>query len=258
MEKTFPGNEFRELLRLKLKNGIQKNPAYSLRSLAKQLEVSASSLSMVMNGRCPVTLQFIEKVGKRLKIDEEEIHKYQMNLLIEKSNIIGQKEFEVIGHDRLALIKEWYHYAILNLMRVKGFRPQPQWIAKRLNLTLGEVQSAIERLQKVGILKIEGKIWRDVSSKFTSHSNNKKYSEAARENQMQLFKKAIEAIEQVSFENRYHSGVTLAMSESELTEAKEYIANFRKDFMKKFDKENEADGVYHISIGLFPLTKMRD
>jgi uncharacterized protein (TIGR02147 family) len=230
-----------------------------LRSFAKQLGVSPSGLSKVMGAKTPVTLSFVEKVGERLKLNAVEIQQEQINLLNEKNQIsLHLKNFEMIDLDQITLIKDWYHYAILNLMRTKEFKQNPSWIAKKLGITLGEIQSAVERLEKVGLLKIEKGIWVDVSSKFTSHTNNKKFSEAAKQNQMQLFDKARLAIEEVDFKNRNHTGTSLAISLKDLDKAKELITKFRRQFAATFDKESGADEVYHLSVALFPLTKIKE
>lgn len=259
METQLPGSQFRELLREELKTRSQANPSYSLRAFAKQLAISPASLSMVMGGKCPVTLSFVEKIGAKLKIEEEDIHKYQLNLLNEKSNInYKMRDFEMIDHDRVNLIKDWYHYAILNLMRTKGFQQKPSWIAKRLGITLGEAQSAVERLEKVGLLKIVNGKWKDTTSQFTSHTNNKQYSEAAKQNQMQYFDKARAAIDEVEFQNRNHTGALTAIALKDLDRAKEFITKFRKQFITEFDRTTNADEVYHLAIALFPLTKLKD
>ncbi len=256
MEIQNPGANFRELLRRELKLRTERNQNYSLRSFAKQLGISPSGLSMVMSGKCPVTLTFIEKVGTKLKIEDKDLHKYQLSLLKEKSQIsYGLKDFEVIDMDRFELIKEWYHYAILNLIRTKGFQQKPSWIAKRLNITLGEAQAAVERLLKVGILVTEGGKWVDRSNKFTSHTNNKKFNEAAKFNQIQIFQKAHNAIESVEFERRNHTGVTIAFALKDLERAKDFITKFRKEFMTEFDRQANAEEVYQLSVALFPLTE---
>jgi uncharacterized protein (TIGR02147 family) len=251
-----PGKHFREFLRNELKVRSDRNPGFSLRAFAKFIGASPSGLSMVMGGKKPVTLDFIEKVANRLELDNRELQNHQIYLLSEKSNLKGKlQDFQFIDEDTFATIKDWYHYAILNLMRTKTFKPSQSWIAKRLGISLGEVQSAVERLQNVGILKIKNGKWADTSGLFTSHTNNKKANEAARLNQIQLFEKAQNAIETVDFSKRNHTGVTIAMNTSDLVKAKEFITDFRKKFMQTFDQKKDADSVYHFGVALFPLTK---
>lgn len=253
------GSDFREYLRCELSRRSKQNPQYSLRSFALSLGVSASGLSMILSGKTPVTLTFIEKASTKLKLGSDDIQRFQLQLLMQRTNQqVKTKEFEVIDVNTFAVIKEWYHYAILNLMRTKGFQPKASWIAKRLGITLPDVQTAIENLQAVGLLKIQNGKWIDSSSKFTSHTNNKKFSEAARQNQVALFTKAKESIENDDFVKRNHTGTTIAISLSDLEAAKEMITKFRKEFMNRFDQETDADEVYHLGVGLFPLSKKKE
>lgn len=254
---TLCGSEFRTLLREHLSKKTKANPGYSLRSFARQLGVPASTLSMMMSGRCPITTKFIEKVGAKLKLQEDKIQCLQLNLLSEKlikNNQMSSLEF--IDHERFAVISDWYHYAILNLIRTKGFRPQTKWIAGRLGISIGDVQTAIERLQKVGLLDIKDGKWVDLSSKKTTHANNAKFSEAAKLHQKQVFDLALRAIDEVAFKDRNHTGVTIAMKREDIEAAKDFIFNFRKQFMDKFDQAESADDVYHLSMGLFPMSRI--
>ena len=257
MDAQSTGYKFRELLRQELIRRTNKNAKYSLRSFAKALGVSPAGLSMIMNGKKPVTVSFITKVSSALRLAPRDIVKYQSNLLHEKlATDSDSKSYQIIDLDILSIIAEWYHYAILNLIRVKGFKSQSHWIARRLGVTAPEVQSALERLIKVGMLSIDkNKNLVDTSNKFTSHVPQNRTSEAARENQRQLFKLAKEAIDTAKFEDRSHTGVTLAFDKKDLEKAKKMIAEFRREFHETFDKSKEADAVYHLAIGLFPLSK---
>jgi uncharacterized protein (TIGR02147 family) len=248
-----PGVHFRNFLRNELRIRSSQNPNYSLRSFAKYLGVSPSGLSMVMSGKKPTTSKFVFKVGAKLKLGESELKNFQINLITEKIRPHVARDFEIIDANRLAVIKDWYHYAILNLIRTKDFKPRASWVAKKLGISLGEAQGALERLQNVGMLKIANNSWVDVTNCFTTHTNNEKFSEAARQNQLQLFTKATQAIEKVNFVSRNHTGVTIAINKKDLDRAKAFISQFRKNFMENFDKDANADEVYHLSVALFPL-----
>ena len=248
---------FKYYLRDELKKRVEANPNYSLRSFARYLGVSASGLSSLLSGKNPVSPLFIRKVAPRLKLSESQVQKYQLDILGPVGSKTQARSYQVIDQDRFEIIKEWYHYAILNLLRVKAFKPRASWVAKRLGISLGQVYSATERLQKVGLLRIDEKGWHDLSNQFTSHTNNKKFSEAARLNQIQFFEKALSSITEVKFEQRNHTGVTLALKISDLDRAKEKISQFRKEFLLEFDQAQESDEVYQVSVALFPLTNFK-
>ena len=48
--------------------------------------------------------------------------------------------------DKFSVISEWYHYAILELTYVSGFKADYKWIARKLSITVEEAKVAIERL----------------------------------------------------------------------------------------------------------------
>ena len=250
------GSEFRKILRQSLTAKMKLNPSYSLRSFAKNLGVAPSTLSMVMSGRCPVTLKFIDKVATKLKLTEDQVIDLQLDLIKSNQKIkndLGQYSF--IESETFEAIKDWYHYAILNLIRTKDFKPEARWVAKRLGLTLGEVQTALEHLKHAGLLKIEKGEWIDLTSKKTTHTDNRKYSEAKKEHQRQVFSLAREAIDKVDFQKRNHTGVTISFNLNQIEEAKNFISQFREAFLNRFDcvKQN-GDEVYHLSVGFFPMT----
>jgi transcriptional regulator with XRE-family HTH domain len=259
MEQELPGKPFREFLRSELTNRAKNNPNYSLRSFARYLGISASGLSSVMSGKAPVSLRIIQKVSKKLSLPASAAQQFQMDLLSEKiKGDFALKNFEIIEPERFALIKDWYHYAILNLIRTKGFKSQLSWIAKRLGITLGQTQSAVERLKAAELLNTENDQWTELSNKFTSHTNNKHFSEAKKENQIQLFTLALESISEISFEERNHTGTTIAINKKDLPRAKEFITKFRTEFMNQFDQTENADEVYHLGVALFPIKKNKN
>lgn len=244
-------NQFKTLLRSEFIRRNELNPKYSLRAYAKSLGVSPATLSLVMRGKKPFTPSLISKISLALRIPPKEMLKYQAQLFKERVSPSMRKIYEVIDLDRLSVISNWYHYAILNLMRVKGFKSDPLWISRRLGISSAQVQDALERLVRVGILKIEKNQLIDLSNQFTSHIHDSKTSQAARENQKQLFGLATEAIDSVSYENRNHTGVTIAFDKKNLEKAKKMIAEFRKEFHETFDQSKNAEAVYHLSIGFF-------
>src|SRR5438093_584647 len=115
------GAQFRQYLRGEFETRSKTNARFSLRSFARALGVSPAGLSMVLSGKTPVTLSFIEKTAPKLKLKSEQVQNFQLQLLMEKGGMaIQSREFEFVDADNFAIIKEWYHYAILNLMRTTG------------------------------------------------------------------------------------------------------------------------------------------
>lgn len=74
-------------------------------------------------------------------------------LVDKKLNEIGYDYLQV-SIDTCSVISDWYHYAILELTYVSGFKANPNWIVKKLSITVEESKSAVERLKRLGLLLV--------------------------------------------------------------------------------------------------------
>lgn len=75
-----------------------------------------------MAGRRKPTLKMIEKIGPALGLKSNEIFNHQRDLLGMEPAEIHQK-FNSISEDIFAIIADWYHLAILELMKLSDFKP---------------------------------------------------------------------------------------------------------------------------------------
>jgi hypothetical protein len=51
-------------------------------------------------------------------------------------------------------MRPWYHFAILELTRLQDFQPDSRWIARVLGLNPDEVNIALARLMRLGLLEM--------------------------------------------------------------------------------------------------------
>ena len=247
---------FRQLLQEELVQRCRKNPNYSLRSLARSLGVEPSSLSQIINGKRPITKKMKLRLGTGLGFTVQEIESIP-NQDRERS---GQKKtmpFQQLTLDAFALIADWYHYAILELTYVDDFKGSRGWISRRLGITRSEVNIAVERLVRMGLLKIaENGDWRDLSDKGTlTHLKPSMSSDAARKYQTQLLELSKKAVQEIDLRRRNHTSATLCFDPHDLPAAIDAITEFRRRFAADFQPRKMAKEVYQLQIGFFPLTK---
>lgn len=248
-------DNFRLLLQSSLVERIQRNPAYSLRSFAKSLSVSPSALSDMINGKRTITRASVQKLGLELGLTLLEIEHY-IRSESKPSETSAKQNFQVIDHDQFALISDWYHYAILELMKIKGFEGSPAWISKALGITRVEATSAVERLVRLDLIKIEKGKWRDLSAGFSTNFDKGLVSQAMRKMQKQIAQQSAQAIEEVPFGERTHSSMTMAIDPADLEQATKMILNFQKDLCAFLERKQKPKDVYHLAIGLFPATQI--
>ncbi len=250
--------DFRLFLQRELMRRCEKNKAYSLRAFAKSLDCDISSLSEILSGKRKLGKLLILRFGSRLGLNPTEVQKF---LTASGSFSMGAgaeaaPNYQQLTLDTYQIIADWYHFAILELMQMNHFEPDPKWIAKKLGLRIPEVNSAIERLCRVGMLEInENKKWVDLSAGTSTTLGSDFAASALRNLQKQLIEKSALALEEVPIEFRDQSGMTMAMSSKLIPEAKERIKKFRRELATFVRRSDSLDSVYQLNISLFPLTR---
>jgi uncharacterized protein (TIGR02147 family) len=226
------------------------------------LDVEASALSKILNGKRSLTPKMLHRMCSHLGIGPEEMGRYEQALSasrIARRRPGRTEDFRQISADIFNVIADWYHYAILELLTVSGFKPQAAWIARALGISVPEVSFALERLQRLGMIEVDenGK-WRQRSGQLTTTGNG--FSTTAfRKLQKQILQQAIEALETVPLAERDQSSMTMAISKTRLTEAKERIRTFRRELCGFLQGSGEGhDEVYQLSVSLFPVSRTND
>lgn len=238
----------RLMLQKELTERCGKNPRYSLRSFSKQVGVPVSSLSSIMSGKRPITQKMKLHLAGALGWSLAEI---------EPTNLIQEElKYHSIGLDSFHIISDWYHFAILELIKVKGYKQDVKWISKALGITVSEVNIAFERLVRVGILELKNGKYVDVTGGNTSWNQSYFTSDAKKRLQKSLLEKAIECLYTTPIEERDNTSMTMAINKQDLDKAKKLITEFRRKFSKILEKDkSKLDSVYQLAIAFYPLSK---
>ncbi len=255
--------DFRLRLQQELVSRCKKNPHYSLRAFARSINVSSSALSAMLNGKRPITTTSINKLGMAIGLEPKEISRYKVLSQQKKFNSTlestGKSEFQQITLDTYAIISDWYHYAILELIRVKDFNPSVAWVAKSLGITKSEANIAVERLQRVGLLEITPRgRWVDTTADgLATNILDDLTSAASRKLQKQILEMSLRALEEMpTTELRSHTSLTLAIHPEDIPMAKEKIKQFRRELVEMFESNKRPTEVYHVNVSLYPITKI--
>ena len=238
---------FRGFLERELTRRMEDNPSYSLRAFAQHLDVDPSLLSKVITNKRKPSNAFVEKVGLRLGLKPKDLHE-------DKSD-----PFLTVTQDLFEQIADPIHYCLLELLETKNFRNEPRWMAKRLKRKVTEVHAAIARLKRLNLLeetpknglldKTDGKSSHVLGPNITS--------EAHKQYQERILKKAQKALFEIDFTKRDQSSITVATTTKKIKEAKEKIKNFRRELCTFLNDSTEKTDVYTLSISLFPETNTK-
>jgi len=231
-----------DLLRSVLAKRMAKNPSYSLRAFARDLEISHTYLSLVINGKKKLSrqkaLRFAEVLGASGELNREALAS-------------AYDDYYNLKEEQFQVLNQWYHLPILDLTLTENFQPDIDWIARRLGIKPTQVQDAVDRLEKLGLLKN----WRkqakrlDVTT-FQSH-------EAVRAFHSQMIQKAMEALkspQQNDFEFREISGAVMTVNPKRLPEVKQKIKAFKKKLIDWLGGE-EGTELFQLNLQFFSLTR---
>ena len=235
------------LLNEELEKRKIRNSSYSLRAFARDLGISKTTVSDVINGVRRLSLQNIKVVSDALSLSPEIIQQLKDDLAS-----VQERPRTILEDDELSFLEDWYYLAILNLAKLKVAKYDVSWISKRLALDEILVQEALINLKSKGhIENIDGRLVRVSQSISTSLDVP---SSSIVEHHRQSIEKSLEALEEIPVELRDFTAVTYAIDPDQIKEIKEMILNFHRKIGKQIETK-EATEVYRLNINFFPLTK---
>lgn len=255
---------YRSFIILELEARKQRNPRYSLRTYADSLGISPSRLSQVIRGKAGVSVKKGREISFRLFTDEKQREVFITLVEAEhsKSPVVKtaakkrldelfSEETAHLSFEKFSMIRNWYHYSILELTELKQFKPSYEWVSNQLGIDLEETRKAVERLIELELLKVEPDRWMQ-SDKEMSTTNGIS-SMAVREHHKQVIARMLGKIDETPLEKRFLNSTTMAIDDSKIAEAKKYLTEFRERFCKQIQDSDEKNSVYCFSMQLFPL-----
>lgn len=258
METIDTKRDFRSVLQSALVTRCERNPRYSLRAFAQNLGVSHATLSHILAGRRPLTEKAIRKLGTALGMNPSEIVAFvSKNRAHSEKALPGPRGYQDLTIDTFAAISEWYHDAIMELSHLPSFKADPKWIARVLGITVSEVNIAVDRLQRLELLKVtpEGE-WLDLSKNNSTPLAPDFATSAMRKYQKKILELSMNALEEVPKSDREHVSNMIAVQKGDLLEVKKKIDRFRwrlTAFLQR--KAANPNEVYQLAISFFPITK---
>ncbi len=251
-----PGS-FRVLLQTELARRCSANTQYSLRAFAADVGVDHSTLSQLLRERRPITERSIRLIGKRLKVAEDVVDAFVTRERLAGDGASGSlAQLRQLTGDAASVVSDLSHYTILELVRLKGFKPDSRWIARVIGLSVDEVNVALNRLLRLGLLEMTGTgRWVDRSGDASATLDG--FSLVAIHQFIQRIDKLrSRAMAQVPPSLRDHSSSTFALDTAKLPTIIEMIRRFRRELAGFIGAGEAADEVYQLEISLFPVTNL--
>jgi uncharacterized protein (TIGR02147 family) len=255
----------RDLLRDELQDRTRKNPQYSLRAFARDLEISPQALSLAIHGKKNISTETTVKIAKKLNFTTEETSYFCDLVSFGQTKSESVKEmiryrlglyktnepFELLQEDILSSISDWYHYAILELTFTTELQNDPTFVAKRLNISVSDAREAIDRLLRLKMLKDDqGRL---VKTKVNTTTTQDVPSEAIKNLNKQLLEKALMAIDSQDLDSREFGSMTMAIDPLRIPQAKKILRKFRRQLATVLEAGDRTE-IFTLTMELFKIS----
>jgi len=243
---------YRTLLAKELAERHRKNPAFSLRAYAKLIGVSAPTLSRILSGKRSLSLKMAKKMLSRMGISPDQKEDFLKSLVgFEGTVKKTSRDSEMIELDKFKMFTEWYHFAILSLGDFSNNKANARWIASQLGIRVLVAEQAFLRLKRLklvrllsnGMFRTEAPYWVATQEDESVRSFHHQGLELAKRN-----------LDSEDLNLELFTTMTLAVDESNLSEARKALSRFRKEIESLVENGNPSR-VYQFSMQLFPISR---
>lgn len=243
---------YRERLFNELAMRQKRNPAYSLRSFARDLDMSPTSLSQLFSKKRNLSFANLEKAYLRLGFSTSEIVAASREIKAPFKSA-SDEYFCALSDDVFRYMSDWYYFAILSIAVSGRAKADPIWIAKKFNITKIQAQTAIDRLKRLKLLTVRGGLLHPTKTRLRVPSNVP--SVAARHLQHDHLHLAQISLETHPLDIRDMTSMTMLVTEDRIEQAKERIKKFRRKLSGYLEAGTGKKRVYVLAVQLFPVSE---
>ena len=248
-----------------------RSSGLSLRQLSRKAGFgSPSSLSLVINGKRPMTLKAAEKLATALKLRGRRrqylliLARFNLSKNLAEQNAYRQKLMELKSSvdESVAEVKtfrflsQWYYAALYVLVGSKTFSDDFDALAKRLGrgITSKQVAEALQDLIDVGLVKKSKSRYSQAHPAISTPDDLKKSAMFLYHQKMaELAKEALE----LPLDEREFNGLTISIRPDRVAEVKTRVRKFRQDLNEYLSQYDDDGEVFQLNLQLFPLTQTK-
>lgn len=253
-------DHFSDIIRDVFQSRAIKNPNYSLRAFARDMGITSGNLSDLLSRKVGLSLQKAQLIALNLKINDEDKNLFLHLVEHARSIEVNKNEtttkvlnydssYVKFNDDYYQVLTEWTYFALVELVRVRDFQNNDEWIGKRLGIPAHTVRPIIERLIRVELLEEkEGELIQTYDY-FVSPSGTP--LDAAKKFHKQILSNAIASIDVQEIEERDYTSGFLRVRKNDLPVISKKIKEFRRELASFIEGGEGHDSVYAFSIQFF-------
>jgi uncharacterized protein (TIGR02147 family) len=244
---------------------------WSLGVWSRRLGLKGSgTLSNILAGNRTPMPEVLDKIKRDLELTDYESLYFDAlamasakTLPFQMRNVVRNRLFELtagkdyreVPHDSYELLSDPLALILREVVKVRDFNLDPDWILKRLRLfdhTPAQILELYEKLIRAGLLKWEaGKLVQDSRYYETPVDQPSEALKQYYERSLEINHTAVRAIDS---SERHYNSITFCCDPSDLDALKELITEFNRKTLEAFDRPAGRQ-VYQLHVQLVPHLK---
>ena len=244
----------------------ERNPRSSMNSFARYIQLTPSHYNDLLSGKCGLSAAKARTICQRLNISQIEAQIFQTSVSARHARSKTERERSALSLQSLlkeettqlklelfALVSEWQHFAILELVRLDSFQPDPKWIAEQLDVDVRKIKESIQRLVDLELLRTDGSRW-------TTHSGLLKTTDdipstAIKRYHAQMLRMAERSLYRDPVGEREFNSILVALDPGQIESIKKQIRKFQTRMSGEISRAATLKKkLYCLGLQLFPVT----
>lgn len=244
--------------------------AFSLRYFAEKSGISSHAhLKLTMDGSRNITNVTVNKLIRGIGLENQRAAYFE-NLVffnqatsdVDKKLYYAQllkasprSKLHKMDRAQFRLFREWHHSVILEMVSLKDFRTNPNWVAKRLRnlVTPQQVEESFKLLLEIGLLVKTANGYAQRNPLITT--DDEVQNLMVKQYHLHMLQLGGNMLSELPANERDFSAVTFGIKREKFADLKKHIQLMRKELLDFSAKPNESDDIVQINIQLFPLTR---
>jgi len=243
-------NNLADKIKSEFEDRQKRNSSYSLRAYAQWLELSPAQVSQMISGKRPATLNTLNKLKSKLNFSPKEERIFIEEIVSTKIAAVDSKKDVVnLKEDEFKLIADWYHFAILALLKLKGASLTIRSLSTRLGTSFINIRDALDRLERLKIIRRDPELEQispplEVTSEIPSS--------AIQLYHRQNLNMAMDRLADCPPESRQFQSIYINLNDDQIRRYKSLIDDFL-DEASKLSSTDKHSKLYALNVQLFPL-----
>jgi uncharacterized protein (TIGR02147 family) len=268
--KVYSYLDYREFLLAYYEHRKKISKGFSYRVFSRMAGMNTLTyMKRIIDGERSLSEMQISPVATACRLSEEEsryfaaLVRWNQATSDSERSMLWDKVLEAASKDHLSefdqphlrVITKWYILAVLEMIQLKDFKPDADWIAKRFRwkLTSAEIQEAVTALKGAGLVTESGGRFTATHKVLLKKKNLP--CDLTRMLHMDLLRRILESIDQMRFDERHISSSMLCIKKENIPKLKEEIRKFQIRILQTLSADGDGDDVVQLFTAIFPMTK---